>query len=84
MTKNESFKRREFLKRSVFSSAGLILGFYLPLKANKHFRGAKSPTSFHAPNAFINIGTDESINIVVNHSEMGQGIYTSLCQIIAE
>jgi isoquinoline 1-oxidoreductase beta subunit len=33
---------------------------------------------------FIRIGTDEVITILVNHSEMGQGPYTSLPMLVAE
>ena len=31
-----------------------------------------------APNAFIRIGTDDIVTVIVNKSEMGQGVYTSL------
>ncbi|MGO9571691.1 MAG: molybdopterin cofactor-binding domain-containing protein [Desulfomonilaceae bacterium] len=34
--------------------------------------------------AFIRIGADETITIIVNHSEMGQGVYTSLPMLVAE
>ena len=85
MWKLTSLNRRNFIKASTLGTGGLVLGFYLPL-AGKTNNVLKSSTtvSYHAPNAFIKIGTDESINIIVNHAEMGQGIYTSLCQIIAD
>jgi isoquinoline 1-oxidoreductase subunit beta len=35
-------------------------------------------------NAFIRIGADEVVTIRVNHSEMGQGVYTSLPMLLAE
>jgi isoquinoline 1-oxidoreductase beta subunit len=35
-------------------------------------------------NAFIRIGADEAITLRVNHSEMGQGVYTSLPMLVAE
>ena len=35
-------------------------------------------------NPFIRIGADESVTVVVNHSEMGQGVYTSLPMLVAE
>ncbi|MBI5589117.1 MAG: molybdopterin-dependent oxidoreductase [Deltaproteobacteria bacterium] len=35
-------------------------------------------------NPFIRIGPDESVTIIVNHSEMGQGVYTALPMLVAE
>lgn len=37
-----------------------------------------------APNAFIRIGTDDVVTVIVNHSEMGQGIFTALPMLVAE
>ena len=36
------------------------------------------------PNAFVRIGSDERVTVIVNHSEMGQGVYTSLPMLLAE
>ena len=36
------------------------------------------------PNAFLRIGADETITMIVNKSEMGQGVYTSIPMLIAE
>ena len=71
--------RRDFLKLSVAASGGLLIGFYLPSAlAQPH-----AATTF-APNAFVRIGTDEQVTIIVNHSEMGQGVYTALPMILAD
>ena len=35
-------------------------------------------------NAWLRIGTDDSITIVVDRSEMGQGVYTALPMLFAE
>ncbi len=35
-------------------------------------------------NPFVRIGPDESVTLVVNHSEMGQGVYTALPMLVAE
>ena len=60
---------------------GLVIGFYLPLRVSKV--QARSTTAFR-PNAFIRIGFDNIVTILVNKSEMGQGVYTALPMIAAE
>ena len=37
-----------------------------------------------APNAFIRIGRNNVVTVLVNKAEMGQGIYTALPMLIAE
>src|SRR5205085_3112517 len=37
-----------------------------------------------ALNAFVRIGTDESVTVISSHSEMGQGVYTSLPMLLNE
>lgn len=72
--------RRDFLKFSVAASGGLLIGFYFPgISAS-----AQASTSEFMPNAFVRIGTDERVTVIVNHSEMGQGVYTSLPMLLAE
>ncbi len=46
-------------------------------------QGAPVPAGF-APNAFLKIGADSSVTVVVKHLEMGQGTYTGLPTLIAE
>jgi isoquinoline 1-oxidoreductase beta subunit len=36
------------------------------------------------PNAFVRVGSDDSVTILLAHSEMGQGIWTSLPMLVAE
>jgi isoquinoline 1-oxidoreductase beta subunit len=45
---------------------------------------AREGTGPLALNAFIGIGTDEVVTLIVNKSEMGQGVYTSLPMLLAE
>src|SRR5213079_2002281 len=70
--------RRDFLKLSVAASGGLLIGFYLP-----GMQPVAQAATF-APNAFVRIGTDDSVTVIVNHSEMGQGVYTALPMLVAE
>ena len=59
-------------------------------KGNEMGRGgimrvaAKQSAPFFTINPYIRIGTDGRVVIIVNKSEMGQGVYTSLPMLIAE
>ena len=75
--------RRSFLKTGALMGGGLMLGFSLPLREPFRAASAQTTSSF-APTAFIRIGTDDLVTIIVNKSEMGQGVYTSLPMLIAE
>lgn len=76
--------RRKFLKESTALMGGLVIGFYLPMKGGRAYAAEAPPKPVYPPNAFIRIAADDSITIVVNKSEMGQGVYTSLPMLIAE
>jgi isoquinoline 1-oxidoreductase subunit beta len=73
--------RREFLKSGAAGAAGLVIGFYLPSGREASATAAAGP---FAPNAWIRVGTDETITLVIDKSEMGQGVVTSLAMIMAE
>jgi isoquinoline 1-oxidoreductase subunit beta len=79
----ENLSRRRFLQ----SSAGLTLGFCLPAMAVSAGDMSKSDdfsTGSFEPNAFLRIGTDNSVTVISKHLEMGQGTYTGLATILAE
>ena len=75
--------RRDFLKLSVAASGGLLIGFHFP-GVSKVASAQQSSANAFMPNAFVRIGTDERVTVIVNHSEMGQGVYTSLPMLLAE
>jgi isoquinoline 1-oxidoreductase subunit beta len=76
-----SLTRREMLRNSAASLAGLAISFHFS-------RPAKAATlperKLPAANAFLRIGSDDSVTVVLAHSEMGQGIWTGLAILIAE
>ncbi len=76
--------RRKFLKESVALMGGLVIGFYLPTQGGRAYAAEAPAKQVYPPDAFIHIAPDDSITIVVNKSEMGQGVYTSLPMLIAE
>src|SRR5919109_198715 len=77
-----SLSRRDFLKSGAVAGGGLVIGFYLPL--GNRIASAQEGKAPFAPNAFIRVGTDDSVTVIVNHSEMGQGVYTALPMLVAE
>lgn len=79
---NES--RRLFLKASAVTGAGLVISFYLPQAGQKAFAAAGSAPNIPAPNAYIQISPDNTITMVINKLEMGQGVNTSMAQLLAE
>jgi isoquinoline 1-oxidoreductase subunit beta len=75
--------RRSFLKTSAAVGGGMVVAFYVP--------GVKAALSGQTPRpqpllpfAYVKIATDETVTIVANHSEMGQGVYTSLPMLLNE
>lgn len=73
--------RRGFLKSSAVLGSGLIVGFSVP--GAKRLMAQTTDSEF-APNAFLRIAPDDSITILLAHSEMGQGVWTTLTMLIAE
>ena len=70
-------ERRAFLQTAGTVGAGLVIGFRIPT------RGEQEPAPF-APNAWLRIGPDDSVLVIVDRSEMGQGVTTSLPMLLAE
>ena len=82
MTHNDKLNRRAFLKASVLGAGGLLIGFSLPAQAAE--RLASLPATETPLNAYLRIGTDNRIYIVLPKVEMGQGIWTTIPMLIAE
>jgi len=80
----ENLNRRGFLKQGLTLGAGLTLGLHLPVVAQGLQAGPGSAGGGFAPNAFVRIGTDDSVTVIVKHLEMGQGTYTGLPTLVAE
>jgi len=66
--------RRDFFK----ASGALVLAISFPGKVFSQTQNAFSP------NAFVRIGSDNSVTVIVKHLEMGQGTYTGLPTLVAE
>ncbi len=79
----KSLSRRQFIKSSTALAGGLVIGFHLPEGARRAFAQAPQPPKA-SPNAFLRIGKDGSVTVMVKHLEFGQGVTTSLPMILCE
>ena len=80
--------RREFLRTAAGIGGGLIIGFTLPAAArfgaaSAALAPAAGPHSDEL-NAFVRIDGQGTVTLIMHKSEMGQGVYTGLVQLLAE
>ncbi|MGH7546454.1 MAG: molybdopterin cofactor-binding domain-containing protein, partial [Gemmatimonadota bacterium] len=73
--------RRDFLKVGAAAGGGLLIAVYVPGCGPKRGPAAEPPFK---PNAWVRVGTDDVVTVVVDKSEMGQGVLTSLPMLVAE
>ena len=71
--------RRGFLKAGAATAGGLFIAFQFP-----QAKLEAAPTSAAKLNAYIHIGSDDVVTFFIHKSEMGQGVMTSLSQLLAE
>ncbi len=76
--------RRDFLKTTATIGGGLWISAYVPELAARPDSNAPASATVFAPNAFLRIASDDTVTVISNHSEMGQGIYTSLPMLLNE
>jgi isoquinoline 1-oxidoreductase beta subunit len=79
--------RRSFLKGAGAATvSALTIGFEWTGSTRRAvaLAGAPAAQAPFAPNAFVRIGSDNSIIIISKHIEMGQGSYTGLATILAD
>ncbi len=85
-----TIKRRSFLKKSILSGGGLILGFnFYNCEADveiakKAIPSLEIPEKWNELNAFLKIGNNGVVTIMSPNPEIGQNIKTSMPMIVAE
>ncbi len=83
--------RRDFLTATAAAGGGLVLALTFPVITGKggfasaaaaRTRGLRQ--SDVQLNAWLKIASDNSVTVIVDRSEMGQGVYTALPMLLAE
>jgi isoquinoline 1-oxidoreductase subunit beta len=89
MTSDPKVNRRQFLLTTSVVGGAFVLGFVLPSRQVEAATIAAHPWTAPAAggteiNAWLVIGSDETVTIRVAQSEMGEGVFTSMPMLIAE
>jgi len=83
MSARTGINRRDFVRTGAAAGGGLLVALCAPLPLRA--RGVQAAGNKEvAVNAFVRIGSDETVTVISAHSEMGQGIYTSLPMLLNE
>jgi len=80
----DRLSRRQVLFASAAAGGGLLLGWHLDGRPRALAATSKETPQAFAPNAFIRIGKDGRVTMIVAQVEMGQGTYTSMPMLLAE
>ena len=76
--------RRAFLKTGSSVGAGLVIGLHLPAFATQDPAEHQEKKTPNPLNAWVHITPDNRVTLILEKSEMGQGIMTALPMILAE
>jgi isoquinoline 1-oxidoreductase beta subunit len=80
--------RRDFLRATGLAGGGLMLAIGLPEGgsgiAGRVALAQDKPRFVYPPAAFVRIGADDTVTVLINKLEFGQGVFTSLPMLIAE
>ena len=76
--------RRGFLKTSAATAGGLLVGFYLPESSRLKSQTTAQTNAPQRLNAFVRVGSDDSVTLTIHRAELGQGSVTSLSMLLAE
>lgn len=81
MTYMRDVSRRRFIVGAAAAGGGLAIGFHLP---GKGIPAEAAPVEGHEVNAWILVHPDDTVTLRVHRSEMGQGSFTAIPQLLAE
>jgi isoquinoline 1-oxidoreductase beta subunit len=77
--------RRFVIVTGIAAAGGLAVGYALtPFSTLDRAKGLIGKEGATALSAWVRIGTDNSVTVIVPHSEMGQGTHTAMPMMLAE
>ncbi|MES2521459.1 MAG: xanthine dehydrogenase family protein molybdopterin-binding subunit [Gemmatimonadota bacterium] len=80
--------RREVIRVGALGAGGLLLAFVLPARTSRRLGAQSADPKQNAadfePNAWLRIAPDGTVTVLIDRSEMGQGVLTSLPMLVAE
>ena len=79
-SRERNVSRRTFLAAGAAAGGGLLLSISVPPST----ASAAADKGTFAPNAFVRIGRDGQVTLIMHKVEMGQGTYTSMPMLLAE
>ncbi|HEY0193026.1 MAG TPA: molybdopterin cofactor-binding domain-containing protein, partial [Kofleriaceae bacterium] len=71
------------IRNTLAGAAGLVISFQIPNVVKAAPKGPAIPP-LPPVNSFLRIAPDDTVTVMIAHSEMGQGIWTGLAMVIAE
>jgi isoquinoline 1-oxidoreductase beta subunit len=80
-------ERRSFLKATTAATGGLLIGYYLPESSTAVVEAQFRPGSGGGaitPHAFVRVGTDDVVTLIIHKPDNGQGTETSIAMLLAE
>src|SRR6266481_8413307 len=79
-----NLSRRDFLKAGAGLTLGIVAQGAIAQGGPGQAGGKAVAAGAFAPNAFVRIGADNTVTVIVKHLEMGQGTYTGLPTLVAD
>jgi isoquinoline 1-oxidoreductase beta subunit len=78
-------RRDVFIRTTAAFGAGLALGACERRPAQvPDYQPSPEPSVTFAPNAWVHVRVDGTVAVLINKSELGQGVYTGLPMLVAE
>ena len=80
-----STSRRSFLKGTTSALAGLLIPVHVVVGVEDALaQGAPNLSPPANPNAFVHVGLDDRVTVLVKFLDKGQGIATAMATLVAE